>query len=105
MKPTSAIITRPIGTSGEALPIIGLGTWQSFDVGRRDAERVAQEEVLAAFVALGGRIVDSSPMRARRRLWAISSTSLARASGAIRRDEGLDVRQRRRDSADGDVAP
>ena len=61
----SAIITRPIGTSGEILPVIGLGTWQSFDVGRGDAERAAPEEVLAAFVASGGRMVDSSPMYGR----------------------------------------
>jgi aryl-alcohol dehydrogenase-like predicted oxidoreductase len=59
------MITRPIGTSGETLPVIGLGTWQSFDVGRQDAERAAQEEVLAAFVASGGRMVDSSPMYGR----------------------------------------
>lgn len=63
--PDSAMITRPIGTSGETLPVIGLGTWQSFDVGRQDAERAAQEEVLAAFVASGGRMVDSSPMYGR----------------------------------------
>ena len=58
---TSATIeTRPIPSSGEELPVIGLGTWQTFDVGR--TERRPLEEVLSRFVDLGGRLVDSSPM-------------------------------------------
>jgi aryl-alcohol dehydrogenase-like predicted oxidoreductase len=59
---TPAILTRPIGSTGEMLPVVGLGTWQSFDVGPDDAARAAQEEVLAAFVSLGGQVIDSSPM-------------------------------------------
>ena len=59
------LIQRKIPSSGEALPVIGLGTWQSFDVGSSSADRQPLEEVLAAFVKLGGRIVDSSPMYGR----------------------------------------
>jgi aryl-alcohol dehydrogenase-like predicted oxidoreductase len=44
---------------------IGLGTWQTFDVGSSDAERKALEQVLALFVELGGTVVDSSPMYGR----------------------------------------
>ncbi|MGH7517691.1 MAG: aldo/keto reductase [Gemmatimonadales bacterium] len=58
----AAILTRRIPSSGEAIPVIGVGTWQTFDVGRAPAERAPLEEVLGAFVALGGRVIDSSPM-------------------------------------------
>ena len=53
---------RPIPLSGEMLPVLGLGTWRTFDVGAGAAERAPLKEVLGAFVALGGRVVDSSPM-------------------------------------------
>lgn len=48
-----------------SLPIIGLGTWQTFDVGNSESARKPLEEVLRAFVELGGRVVDSSPMYGR----------------------------------------
>jgi diketogulonate reductase-like aldo/keto reductase len=53
---------RPIPASGERLPVIGLGTWQTFDVGADAAARAPLREVLAELVAGGGKIVDSSPM-------------------------------------------
>jgi diketogulonate reductase-like aldo/keto reductase len=56
---------RTIPSSGEKLPVIGLGTWQVFDVGSGVAERRPLEEVLARFVGLGGRVIDSSPMYGR----------------------------------------
>ncbi len=55
-------LQRAIPSSGEKLPAIGLGTYQSFDVGASAAERQPVEEVLRAFVKLGGRVIDSSPM-------------------------------------------
>ncbi len=58
----AAMLTRRIPSSGEAIPVIGIGTWQTFDVGRDPAERMPLEEVLGAFVALGGKVIDSSPM-------------------------------------------
>jgi diketogulonate reductase-like aldo/keto reductase len=60
--PTPAILTRRIPSTGETVPVVGLGTWQTFDVGPSAADRAPLEEVLAAFVELGGRVVDSSPM-------------------------------------------
>lgn len=57
-----AIITRPIPRSGEALPVVGLGTWQTFDVGPNAPERAELKEVLRRLVELGARVVDSSPM-------------------------------------------
>jgi diketogulonate reductase-like aldo/keto reductase len=58
----SPMLQRPIPSSGEAIPAIGLGTWRTFDVGASPAERAPLEEVLRRFVALGGQVVDSSPM-------------------------------------------
>jgi diketogulonate reductase-like aldo/keto reductase len=53
---------RAIPASGEKLPVIGIGTWQSFDVGGDAAARGPLQEVLRLFFAGGGRVVDSSPM-------------------------------------------
>jgi aryl-alcohol dehydrogenase-like predicted oxidoreductase len=60
-----AMIRRPIQGSGELLPVIGLGTWRTFDVGRAESERAPLREVLGEFVRLGGRVVDSSPVYGR----------------------------------------
>jgi len=54
-------LTRTIPASGEAIPALGLGTWQAFDVAAA-AQRGPQRDVLRRFVELGGRVVDSSPM-------------------------------------------
>jgi aryl-alcohol dehydrogenase-like predicted oxidoreductase len=57
------MLTRPIPSSGEKLPVIGLGTWQTFDV--NPAQSGPLTEVLNTFVKLGGRVIDSSPMYGR----------------------------------------
>ena len=57
-----AMATRPIPRTGEAVPVIGLGTWRTFDVGTSDADRAPRLEVLRRFLAGGGRVIDSSPM-------------------------------------------
>jgi diketogulonate reductase-like aldo/keto reductase len=54
--------SRPIPSSGEALPVVGLGTWQTFDVGNDAAARSPLREVLRVLAKAGGRAVDSSPM-------------------------------------------
>jgi aryl-alcohol dehydrogenase-like predicted oxidoreductase len=56
------MILRPIPSSGEEIPVVGLGTWQTFDVGDDTDERAALRDVLRSFVDLGGTVVDSSPM-------------------------------------------
>jgi len=63
--PATALIARPIPASGERLPVVGLGTYQSFDVGNPVAQREPLKEVLRLFVQQGGRLVDSSPMYGR----------------------------------------
>ncbi|HET9492296.1 MAG TPA: aldo/keto reductase, partial [Methylomirabilota bacterium] len=57
-----ALIARPIPSTGETIPAVGLGTWRTFDVARSPSEREPLREVLRRFVTLGGRVVDSSPM-------------------------------------------
>jgi diketogulonate reductase-like aldo/keto reductase len=57
-----APLKRPIPKSGELLHAVGLGTWQTFDVGSDADARAAVGEVLARFVKAGGQMVDSSPM-------------------------------------------
>ncbi len=54
--------TRPIPRTGERIPVVGLGTWQAFDVPRDGPERAAAKEALRTLVELGGTVVDSSPM-------------------------------------------
>lgn len=54
---------RAIASSGERIPVVGLGTWITFDVGAEpSASRRARGDILRAFLASGGRLVDSSPM-------------------------------------------
>lgn len=56
---------RPISSGAERLPVIGLGTWQTFDVGVNDPARAQLEDVMREFVSLGGKLIDSSPMYGR----------------------------------------
>ena len=56
------LMTRAIPASGEALPVIGMGSWITFDVGSDQDARDVRVEVLRAFFEAGGGMVDSSPM-------------------------------------------
>ncbi len=60
-----AMITRPIPASGEAMPVVGLGTWQVFDVGADERARQQPRAVLQELAAAGGRLIDTSPMYGR----------------------------------------
>jgi diketogulonate reductase-like aldo/keto reductase len=62
MSAAATILERPIPSSRERLPVVGLGTWRAFDVGGSAAEQAPLEEALRRLVELGGRVVDSSPM-------------------------------------------
>ncbi|HLE94067.1 MAG TPA: aldo/keto reductase [Sulfuricaulis sp.] len=55
-------ITKPIPVTGERLPVIGMGSWITFDVAHNPYESVARVKVLQAFFDNGGALVDSSPM-------------------------------------------
>ena len=59
---SSSMLLRPIPSGGPALPVIGLGSWITFNVGNDRAARDNCAEVMRTFFALGGRVIDSSPM-------------------------------------------
>jgi aryl-alcohol dehydrogenase-like predicted oxidoreductase len=75
--PVSTILQRPIPSSGELVPAIGLGSWQTFDT----ADPPALQPVLARFLALGGRVVDTSPMYGR------AEAAIGAMAAAIRRTD------------------
>src|SRR5256885_7235869 len=60
--PGDAPLLRKIPASGEELPLIGLGTSRTFEVGESSAERAPLKEVLEGFFAAGARLIDTSPM-------------------------------------------
>lgn len=60
--PRERAITRAIPRTGEPLPVIGMGTWITFDVENDTDARDRRRAVLQAFFDHGGRLIDSSPM-------------------------------------------
>jgi diketogulonate reductase-like aldo/keto reductase len=60
--PQPTLLTKPIPSSGEQMPLIGLGTWITFNVGNDTAARAQSAEVMRQFFAAGGKLIDSSPM-------------------------------------------
>ncbi len=62
---TSAMRTRAIPSTGESLPVIGLGTSRVFDVGADAAVRARRRQVLTTLFEAGGSVIDSSPMYGR----------------------------------------
>ena len=87
---------RPIPSSGEALPIIGLGTWQTFDVA--GAARAKLVPVVERFAAGGGRVIDTSPMygRAEEAVGELKPPNafLATKVWTTGRDEGIEQMER-----------
>ncbi|TDG15424.1 aldo/keto reductase [Seongchinamella unica] len=57
-----ALITRPIPSSGELLPVIGMGTSRTFDAGADAATIARLTEIMKLFFTGGGAVIDSSPM-------------------------------------------
>lgn len=55
-------ITRAIPSTGETLPVVGLGSWITFNVGYDQVARASCAEVMRNFFEAGGRLIDSSPM-------------------------------------------
>lgn len=59
--PAESLLTRKVPGTGEALPVIGAGTSGSFEVEAGSAEYQQLQQVLQAFFAGGGRVIDTSP--------------------------------------------
>lgn len=60
----NAMIKRTTST-GEQIPVVGVGTWKTFDVGDSSAATNPLKEVLTTLLEKGGSVVDSSPMYGR----------------------------------------
>ncbi|MEO9513653.1 MAG: aldo/keto reductase [Flavobacteriaceae bacterium] len=56
------VFTRIIPSTGEKLPAVGVGTWQTFDAGNSTEQREALTQVLVELYRFGGTVIDSSPM-------------------------------------------
>ena len=61
-QPRAAILTRQIPSSKEPIPLVGLGSWITFNVGNDPAARARCADVMREFFARGGQLIDSSPM-------------------------------------------
>ena len=59
------MLLRAVPSSGEKVPVIGLGSWQVFDLDLTPQNEKQLRDVLSLFVKLGGRVIDSSPMYGR----------------------------------------
>ncbi|CAG5068775.1 hypothetical protein DYBT9623_01507 [Dyadobacter sp. CECT 9623] len=59
------LINRKIPSTGEKLPVVGLGSWQQFDVGTSKEDRSELRDVLSKMNELGGKVIDASPMYGR----------------------------------------
>lgn len=57
--------TRAVPSTGEPIPVIGMGSSNTFDVGASAAEREPLGAVLRSLVDAGGRVIDTSPMYGR----------------------------------------
>lgn len=62
---TSELLMRPIPSSGEKIPAIGIGTARRYDVEGSSEEMAVLKEVLAAFAVMGGQVVDTAPSYGR----------------------------------------
>lgn len=58
----SGLLKKPLPGGSNKIPVIGLGTWQTFNVGSDTKLLDARTEVVKAFFKEGGGMVDSSPM-------------------------------------------
>lgn len=57
----AAPLTKPIPSSGERVPVIGLGSAGTFDLSRDSSDWAPAREVVRLFEELGGKVIDTSP--------------------------------------------
>jgi len=81
--PAPTLIRKAIPASGEKIPVIGMGSWLTFDVGDDQAARAVRVQVLQAFFDRGGALIDSSPM------YGSSQEVIGHCLGKIRNQEAL----------------
>jgi aryl-alcohol dehydrogenase-like predicted oxidoreductase len=98
---SAALLRKKIPSSGETIPIIGIGTARRYEEVKNDAEKVPLRETIKQFQALGGTVIDSSPsygtaeavvgelvdeLKIRDSLFLATKVSLRKVVG---RDEGI----------------
>lgn len=57
----ASLVTKPIPSSGERLPVIGIGTARRYDVAASEAELAPLREVVRNFTRMGGKLIDTAP--------------------------------------------
>jgi aryl-alcohol dehydrogenase-like predicted oxidoreductase len=55
------LLSKPIPSSGERIPLIGIGTARRYDIASTEAELAPLREVLRAFPGMGGKLIDTAP--------------------------------------------
>jgi len=58
---SAELLTKPIPSSGERLPLIGIGTARRYDVAASEEELAPLREVIRNFPGLGGKLIDTAP--------------------------------------------
>lgn len=58
---TASLVTKPIPSTGERLPVIGIGTARRYDVATSEAELAPLREVVRNFTRMGGKLIDTAP--------------------------------------------
>ena len=76
-------VRKVIPSTGEVIPAIGMGTWVTFNIGEDPVARAQRSEVLRTFFALGGGMIDSSPM------YGSAEAVLGHVLGQLRPTPGL----------------
>ncbi len=59
------MLQRIIPSTGEAIPVVGIGTWKQFDVDHQSPEREKLKRVLTLMQRHKAELIDSSPMYGR----------------------------------------
>src|SRR5688572_21399775 len=57
----TSLVTKPIPSTGERLPVIGIGTARRYDVAASEAELAPLREVVRNFTRMGGKLIDTAP--------------------------------------------
>jgi aryl-alcohol dehydrogenase-like predicted oxidoreductase len=57
----ASLVTKPIPSTGERLPVIGIGTARRYDVAASEAELAPLREVVRNFTRMGGKLIDTAP--------------------------------------------
>ncbi|WGJ91842.1 aldo/keto reductase [Achromobacter mucicolens] len=82
--PGQAMLKRPIPSSGETLPVVGLGTADTFNVSPGDAAAMAPlAQVLETLMKAGGNLIDTAPSYGQAE--AVTGALLAREGGLRKR--------------------